>query len=130
MTATITCPRCGSKSGHPQDLQHGYCGNCHDFTSNAKTAQLIARLVELGVPAQWYDERGQGVKIDLPQALITIEPRLPYCDRGRWIAKTFPRGRFGRDFDEQDGWPRYYYTIEACAIEVEEWIACRRLAEP
>ena len=29
---TFTCPRCGMTSGHPMDVQEGYCGNCHDWT--------------------------------------------------------------------------------------------------
>lgn len=28
----FVCPRCGAVSWHPQDLEHGYCGACHDFT--------------------------------------------------------------------------------------------------
>lgn len=32
MTVRFTCPRCGRSSSHPDDLRHGYCGNCHDFT--------------------------------------------------------------------------------------------------
>jgi hypothetical protein len=30
---TITCPRCGMTSNHPEDVAQGYCGNCHDWTS-------------------------------------------------------------------------------------------------
>jgi len=26
------CPRCGSRSYHPQDIAEGYCGACHDWT--------------------------------------------------------------------------------------------------
>ena len=29
----FTCPRCGSVSHHPEDIRHGYCGNCHAFTA-------------------------------------------------------------------------------------------------
>ena len=29
----ITCPRCRRSSVHPQDVAHGYCGNCHDYTA-------------------------------------------------------------------------------------------------
>lgn len=27
------CPRCGRRSYHPRDLAEGYCGHCHDWTS-------------------------------------------------------------------------------------------------
>lgn len=30
---SITCPRCGRTSHHPKDVEEGYCGNCHDWTS-------------------------------------------------------------------------------------------------
>ena len=33
MTDSITCPRCGMTSHHPADVEQGYCGNCHDWTS-------------------------------------------------------------------------------------------------
>jgi hypothetical protein len=29
---SIICPRCGTRSFHPKDIEHGYCGSCHDFT--------------------------------------------------------------------------------------------------
>lgn len=29
---SFTCPVCGKTSYHPKDIEHGYCGNCHDFT--------------------------------------------------------------------------------------------------
>jgi hypothetical protein len=30
----FTCPRCGMTSYHPADAEHGYCGNCRDWTVN------------------------------------------------------------------------------------------------
>jgi hypothetical protein len=29
---SITCPRCGRTSQHPDDVREGYCGACHDWT--------------------------------------------------------------------------------------------------
>ena len=29
---TFECPVCRKVSYHPKDIEHGYCGNCHDFT--------------------------------------------------------------------------------------------------
>jgi hypothetical protein len=29
----FTCPKCWMTSYHPEDLRHGFCGNCHDYTS-------------------------------------------------------------------------------------------------
>ena len=31
--ASVTCPRCGRISYHPDDVASGYCGHCHDWTS-------------------------------------------------------------------------------------------------
>jgi hypothetical protein len=33
MTPSITCPQCHRTSYHPQDIQQGYCGACHGWTS-------------------------------------------------------------------------------------------------
>lgn len=30
--ASFTCPRCGRTSYNPNDIGHGYCGACHDWT--------------------------------------------------------------------------------------------------
>ena len=32
MSRHITCPKCGMKSYNENDIKHGYCGNCHEFT--------------------------------------------------------------------------------------------------
>ena len=31
---SFVCPRCGRESWHPHDVREGYCGWCHDWTSN------------------------------------------------------------------------------------------------
>lgn len=33
MSTTIACPKCGRISAHPQDIEEGYCGICHAWTS-------------------------------------------------------------------------------------------------
>lgn len=30
---SITCPNCHLTSYHPKDIEQGYCGHCHDWTS-------------------------------------------------------------------------------------------------
>src|SRR5690349_16044634 len=37
---SITCPECGVTSYHPGDIEQGYCGRCHAWTS---------RPIELGI---------------------------------------------------------------------------------
>jgi hypothetical protein len=64
-------------------------------------------------------------EINGKECLITLEPRLPYCDRGNFIAKLFPRGNLARDIDEQDAWPRYYFDEERAKLEIEAWLKKR-----
>lgn len=33
---SIRCPRCGRISHHPDDVREGYCGACHDWTSEPR----------------------------------------------------------------------------------------------
>lgn len=33
---SITCPVCAATSYHPRDIAEGYCGQCHDWTSEAE----------------------------------------------------------------------------------------------
>lgn len=56
---------------------------------------------------------------------ITIEQRPFYCDRGRFIATAFPVGRAVMEFDDQDGWPRYYFDWDRMLLEIEEWLKIR-----
>lgn len=32
MEPVFTCPKCTRTSHHPEDVRHGYCGACHEFT--------------------------------------------------------------------------------------------------
>ena len=63
--ATITCPRCFMRSASPGDILHGYCGNCHEFTSK---------------PGGSFDPRWP-----LPVDESTLEPfacpTCPWCGR-------------------------------------------------
>jgi ribosomal protein L37E len=34
---SITCPRCGRTSYHPEDIRWGYCGSCHSYTGGERT---------------------------------------------------------------------------------------------
>lgn len=34
MPESITCPDCGSVSFNPNDVEQGYCGRCHWWTSD------------------------------------------------------------------------------------------------
>lgn len=34
---SITCPQCRKTSYHPKDIEHGYCGYCHEYTTPRNT---------------------------------------------------------------------------------------------
>ncbi len=41
--SAFACPQCGMVSHNPADAEHGYCGNCHEFTG-VKPGSLRFRL--------------------------------------------------------------------------------------
>ncbi len=64
------------------------------------------------------------IEVVTEDVMLTIESRPPYCDRGRWCVKAFPKDyRF--TVDNQDSFPRYYFGNEACADEVVAWLDAR-----
>ena len=59
--SSITCPKCGMTSYNQDDIKSGYCGNCHDWTSDGSREhpyiwiliQLFAMPVSVGLA--WQD---------------------------------------------------------------------------
>jgi hypothetical protein len=94
---------------------------------------LIWKVEELlrrdGIPVESM-EGGRYLEIRVPQAWITIEPRPHYCDRGNFIVKVTPYGDLALSLDEQDGFPRYYFTVLACASEILAWMSARGILPP
>ena len=81
-------------------------------------------LGERGLPAT-SQEGGRWLEIKVPQASITIEPRPIYCDRGNFLVKVTPEGDLALSLDEQDGFPRFYFGVLACADEIAAWMRVR-----
>lgn len=46
----FTCPRCGRGSSHPMDIEHGYCGNCHDWTGVVADPTFAEHTAQLSGP--------------------------------------------------------------------------------
>ena len=82
-----------------------------------------------GLPVQRERDGGDWLSVRVPQALITIEPRPSYCDRGNFIVKVFPRGDLALSLDDADAFPRYYFGVRACADELLAWMQARQLIE-
>lgn len=38
---SITCPRCGRTSFHPEDVKQKYCGYCHWWTSDPLLGEVV-----------------------------------------------------------------------------------------
>jgi hypothetical protein len=55
---------------------------------------------------------------------IIIEPRPPYCDRGEYLVKVFSDGI--DVLDCQEGFPRYFFSLEAAKSEMEAWVNKRQ----
>lgn len=70
-------------------------------------------------------QRGYFWEIEGKDCLISLEKRPHYCDRGNYIAKLFPNGSLATEIDEQDGWPRYYFSFERASQEIEAWLEKR-----
>ncbi len=58
---------------------------------------------------------------------MTLERRPAWCDRGRVLAKCFPvtGSALARDWDRQDGWPRYYMRLHTAMEECGLWLRHR-----
>jgi hypothetical protein len=72
-------------SYHPQDIQYGYCSNCHDYTSQPRTQaelrQLGKRLCPMILTATNRPCLGQL----FPSGIAGMSQ----CNRcGTWIGKT------------------------------------------
>jgi hypothetical protein len=44
--ASITCPVCGMTSYNPNDIEWGYCGNCHAYTGVVNPLMKAKRFIE------------------------------------------------------------------------------------
>lgn len=66
------------------------------------------------------------IKIDCDMAEILIENRQPYCDRGKYIVKIFPKN-IKCWVDDQDMFPRYYFIFSNVLSEMRCWIDKRKL---
>lgn len=89
----------------------------------------LLRQRHVPVEVAGVDGYTRWLKIDVPQAEITVESRPVYCDRGNFIVKVFPRGDLALSLDEHDGFPRYYFGPLACADEIFAWMQCRHLLD-
>lgn len=89
------------------------------------------------IPREMADEiinylntsKSRWVEIDLNWALITIENRPIYCDRGCYSLKASHKIKhfIECNIDSLDGFPRYYFNFNCLIEETNSFIAARRL---
>lgn len=84
---SITCPKCRMTSYNPNDIEQGYCGNCHDWTS----------------PPAWKRDRGPTDLGDDPDGDLAgydggygppagereMVGHMARCDQGDWSAVVY-----------------------------------------
>lgn len=86
--AGYTCHRCGRTSHHPQDLEWGYCGACHDYTARDRPptgaeAHVVVLVRGVGRICVWTfehradaeakaDERRAAIEADGDIATVSI----------------------------------------------------------
>jgi hypothetical protein len=58
---SFTCPRCGARSFHPEDVRFGYCGRCHDWTVRDEAPCLWCEIATASLRAASGDSTATGV---------------------------------------------------------------------
>jgi hypothetical protein len=74
-SGSITCPKCNMTSHNPNDVEQGYCGNCHAYTSPVNPLMQAKRIVE-----QHHDstrELVQQMREDAALGQATGDPSIP-----------------------------------------------------
>lgn len=72
-------------------------------------------------------QQGRGYwSVEGTEMTAFIELRPYYCDRGRYKVLIEARGRFALEFDEQDGFPRYFFNWDRMLGELEDFMECRK----
>lgn len=51
---SITCPRCGFTSFHPEDIRQGYCGRCNWWTSDETLGDVPGWEAPPDPPLKWW----------------------------------------------------------------------------
>ena len=75
----------------------------------------------------WRD-KGSYQSLETSHGEVILEPRPHYCDRGRFLAKVFPKhGPECRpcNVDHHDLWPRFYFDEARAKAEIWAWLTCR-----
>lgn len=75
--------------------------------------------------SQWTETLEYGLEIRGRECVVWMQARPHYCDRGNWLANIVAHGELGRDLDDADGWPRYFFDLDRAKLEIEAWLKKR-----
>jgi len=72
---SITCHTCGMTSYHPEDIQHRYCGNCHEFLQDG-TFSILEEDEPVPENRNWTAESAEAFAHKLAFGLVSQLTRL------------------------------------------------------
>ena len=102
------------------------CKSSQDWSVNFWELEKKDRSEKNKVFGDWVIYESGYWEINKNGAMVTLEPRPSYCDRGRWVAKIFPHDKIAYWIDEADAWPRYYFDLERAKLEIEAFLEFRK----
>lgn len=88
---------------------------------------VALRLTNAGVVVTRGELGPDYFDVECETAQISVELRPPYCNRGRFIVQADSYDERVISIDWADGFPRYYFGVEACASELLAWMRARNL---
>lgn len=65
------------------------------------------------------------VDVELTDVTWGIAVRPAYCDRGRYLWNCESKDNTKCTIDNADGFPRYFFSLEAMQIEMKLWCEAR-----
>jgi hypothetical protein len=71
----VTCPKCNMTSHNPNDVEQGYCGNCHAYTSPVNPMMQAKRIV--GESHDSTRDLVQTMREDAALGRVTGDPNVP-----------------------------------------------------
>ena len=67
------------------------------------------------------------IDLTIEDASSWISARPVYCDRGRFLWSVESTNTRRLTIDSADGFPRYYFTVDAAVLEICAWLDARKL---
>lgn len=80
---SLTCPRCGMTSYHPDDVEQGYCGRCHDWTVPRRRVPENADPFPTTPIALWSPHQAMldRTEAEIARMIAAADERDPYRRR-------------------------------------------------